>query len=163
MTTRLLPMTTPRDAAGDLRPRVSVEQAAVIVRELVKTGPGCSLEHRALGERVLVEHAPGLTVEQMRRLAIQVRDRLDEDGTEPREQVQRRRRSLTISTTRDGMTHVDWYLDAVSAGHVLPQITAYVSHDFRPPTTDPRPVQPRNADGRRGAVPRHGHRRRRRV
>ncbi|NEN07307.1 DUF222 domain-containing protein [Diaminobutyricibacter tongyongensis] len=109
---------------------VSVEQAAVIIRELGKTGDGCSLEQRHRGERLLVEHAPALTVEQMRRSAIQLRDRLDEDGTEPREQIQRRRRSLTITTTRDGMTRIDWRLDAESAGHVVPQITAYVSRDF---------------------------------
>ncbi|NEN04540.1 DUF222 domain-containing protein [Diaminobutyricibacter tongyongensis] len=109
---------------------VSVEQAAVIVRELGKTGDGCSLEQRHRGERLLIEHAPALTVEQMRRSAIQLRDRLDEDGTEPREQIHRRRRSLTITTTRDGMTRIDWRLDAESAGHVVPQITAYVTRDF---------------------------------
>ena len=119
------------DADGGTAPRVSVEQAAVIIRELAKTGPGCSLEHRAVGERALVEHAPGFTVEQVRTLAVQVRDRLDQDGTEPREHLQRRRRSLTITTTKDGMTHINWHLDAESAGQVVPQITAYVSHDYR--------------------------------
>ncbi len=84
-----------------------------------------------MGERALVAHAPGFTVEQLRKLAVQVRDRLDQDGTEPREQMLRRRRSLTITTTRDGMAHIDWYLDAESAGHVIPQITAYVSQDYR--------------------------------
>jgi hypothetical protein len=69
-------------------------------------------------------------VEQISRLAVQVRDRLDEDGIEPREAIHRRRRSLTITTSRDGMTHIDWWLDPESAGHVLPQITAYVSQDF---------------------------------
>ncbi|WP_345763880.1 DUF222 domain-containing protein [Diaminobutyricibacter sp. McL0608] len=117
--------------AGVVRPRVSVEQAGAIIRELVKTGPGCGLDERAMGERVLIEHAPGLTVEQLRKLAVQVRERLDQDGTEPREQMQRRLRSLTISTTRDGMTHINWYLDAESAGHVVPQLTAYVSQDYR--------------------------------
>ncbi|WP_345764180.1 DUF222 domain-containing protein [Diaminobutyricibacter sp. McL0608] len=120
-----------RDVADGLRPRVSVEQAGAIIRELVKTGPGCGLDDRAMGERVLIEHAPGLTVEQLAKLAVQVRERLDQDGTEPREQMQRRRRSLTISVTRDGMTHINWYLDAESAGHVLPQLTAYVSQDYR--------------------------------
>ncbi|WP_345762627.1 hypothetical protein [Diaminobutyricibacter sp. McL0608] len=69
------------DAA--LPTRVSVEQAAVIIRELGKTGPGCSLEQRTYGERVLVDHAPGLTVEETRRLAIQVRDRLDRTASNP--------------------------------------------------------------------------------
>ena len=118
---------------------VSADQAAVMIRELEKTGPGCTLEQRSAGVRLLLEHAPGLTVEQMRRLAIRVRDRLDEDGTEPREEVHRRRRSLTITTTRDGMTHIDWYLDAVSAGQVVPAITAYVSRDFHDTRHQPVP------------------------
>ncbi|WP_345761627.1 DUF222 domain-containing protein [Diaminobutyricibacter sp. McL0608] len=129
----------PGDDAGDpagaaarvVRSWMSVAQAGVIIRELGKTGPGCGLDERAMGERALIEHAPGLTVEQLRKLAVQVRERLDQDGTEPREQMQRRRRSLTITTTRDGMTHINWYLDAESAGHVLPQLTAYVSQDYR--------------------------------
>ena len=142
-----------------LRPRVSVEQAGVIIRELVKTGPGCSLDDRAMGERVLIEHAPGLTVEQLRKLAVQVRERLDQDGTEPREQAQRRLRSLTISTTRDGMIHINWYLDAESAGHVLPQLTAYVSQDYRASPRNPGPATPRHLPiSRRGAVPKTGHR-----
>ena len=65
------------EASGDDDPdpvaassRVSAEQAAVIVRELEKTGHGCTHEQRTIGERMLVTHAPGLTVEQMRRLAI---------------------------------------------------------------------------------------------
>jgi hypothetical protein len=116
--------------AGSPVPGISMEHVAVVARELGKTGSGCSYEDRCLGERLLVEHAPGFTVEELRRLAVKVRDRLDADGTEPREQVQRRRRSLTITTTRDGMTHIDWYLDPESAGHVVPQITAYVSGDF---------------------------------
>ncbi len=123
-------------------PRVSVEQAAAIIRGLGKTGPGCTLEQRSAGERLLVEHSPGLTVEQLRRLAVQVRDKLDLDGTEPREQMMRRRRSMIITTTPDGMTHVDWWLDAESAGHVLPQITAYVSHDFRTSRDQPRTLNP---------------------
>ena len=62
---------------------------ARLVRELANTGPGCSLEQRV--ERVLVAHAPGFTFEQLLRLAVQVQDRLDHDGTEPREELQRRR------------------------------------------------------------------------
>jgi hypothetical protein len=111
-------------------PEVSVEQVSVSVRELEKTGDGCSREDRVAGEHLLVEQAPGCTVEDLRRLAVKVRDRLDADGTEPREQIQRRRRALTITTTREGLTHIDWYLDPESAGYVVPQITAYVSGDF---------------------------------
>ena len=129
-------------------PRVSVEQAAVIIRELVKTGPGCSLDDRAMGERVLIEHAPGLTVEQLRRLAVQVRDRLDQDGTEPREADAASAPVVDDHHHPDGMTHIDWYLDAESAGHVLPQITAYVSQDYRAShaSVRTRPARPDTCD-----------------
>jgi len=110
---------------------VSVDQAAVIVRELGKAAPACSYESLQLGERVLVQHAPDLTVRELRVLAGQVRDRLDQDGILPREDVQRSRRSLTISTTSDGMTHIDWYLHPEAAGHVVAAIDTLVGHELR--------------------------------
>ncbi|MFF1877340.1 DUF222 domain-containing protein, partial [Leifsonia sp. NPDC058230] len=80
---------------------------------------------------VLVEHAPSLTVTDLRALAGQVRDRLDQDGILPREHRQKQRRSLTISTTTDGMTHLDWYLDPESAGYVITAIDTVVGHELR--------------------------------
>ncbi|MFF1573699.1 DUF222 domain-containing protein, partial [Leifsonia sp. NPDC058292] len=53
---------------------VSVDQAAVIVRELGKAAPACSYASLQFGERVLVQHAPDLTVAELRVLAGQVRD-----------------------------------------------------------------------------------------
>jgi hypothetical protein len=111
--------------------RVSLDQAAVIVRELDKAAPACSASALALGENTLVEHAPNLTVAELRVLAGHVRDRLDEDGILPRDELRRRRRSLTISTTADGMTHVDWYLDPESAGYVVTAIDAFVGGELR--------------------------------
>ncbi|HEV7907524.1 MAG TPA: DUF222 domain-containing protein, partial [Pseudonocardiaceae bacterium] len=110
---------------------VSVEQAAVIVRELGKAAPGCTAADLEVGERVLVQHAPTLTVTELRSLAGQVRDRLDQDGIVPRELRQQQRRSLTISTTSDGMTHLDWYLNPESAGYVLTAIDAMVGSELR--------------------------------
>ena len=110
---------------------MSVEQAAVIVRELAKAADRCPLEDLHGAEQVLVEHAPSLTVPELRSLAGQVRDRLDQDGIEPREARQRRRRSLTISTTVDGMTRIDWLLDPESAGYVVSAVDAVVTADLR--------------------------------
>ncbi|MEO7017294.1 MAG: DUF222 domain-containing protein, partial [Leifsonia sp.] len=119
------------DDDGVARSVLSVDQVAVIVRELDKATANCSPDAVAQGERLLVEHAQGLTVEDLRILAAQVRDRLDQDGILPREERQRRRRSLTISTTTDGMTHVDWYLDPESAGYVVTAIDALVGRQLR--------------------------------
>jgi hypothetical protein len=38
---------------------------------------------------------------------------------------------LTISTTSDGMTHLDWYLNPESAGYVVTAIDAMVGHELR--------------------------------
>jgi hypothetical protein len=124
-------VSTPIDAATDGVGWVSVEQAAVIVRELGKAAPGCSSTDLEVGERVLVEHAPNLTITELRGLAGQVRDRLDQDGILPRELRQQQRRSLTISTTSDGMTHLDWYLTPESAGYVITAIDTLVGHELR--------------------------------
>ena len=112
---------------------LSVDQIAAVVRELEKASPACSREDVRRAEALIVDYAPGLTVEQTRKLAAQVRDRLDQDGIEPREAAQRRGRSLTIRTTRDGMTRIDWLLDAESAGYVLSGITALTGAELRGP------------------------------
>jgi hypothetical protein len=119
------------DTATDSVGWVSVEQAAVIVRELGKAAPGCSTADLEVGERVLVQRAPTLTVTELRSLAGQVRDRLDQDGILPRELRQQQRRSLTISTTSDGMTHLDWYLNPESAGYVVTAIDTLVGSELR--------------------------------
>ncbi|WP_271177386.1 DUF222 domain-containing protein, partial [Leifsonia poae] len=131
VTRELDPVGSDAGVDGSGAARVSVEQAAVIVRELSLAAPACSSDALALGERLLVENAPDLTVAQLRALAVQVRDRLDDDGILSREKRRRQRRSLTISTTADGMTHVDWYLDPESAGYVVTAIDAAVGRDLR--------------------------------
>ncbi len=113
--------------------RVTVDQAAVIVRELAKAASGCSVADFEAGERLLVEHAPDLTIRELGMLAAHVRDRLDQDGIEPREARQRHRRSMTVTTTADGMVHIDWYLDPESAGYVVTAIDAVVGQHVRRP------------------------------
>ncbi|MFF1634397.1 DUF222 domain-containing protein [Leifsonia sp. NPDC058248] len=110
---------------------VSVDQAAVIVRELGKAAPACGRTDQQLAELILVQHAPNLTATELRTLAGEVRDRLDQDGILPRERRQHQRRSLTINTTSDGMTHLDWYLNPESAAYVVTAIDTMVGHELR--------------------------------
>jgi len=110
---------------------LGVEAAAVIVRELDQAAPYCSLDARAAGERLLVEHAPGLTVRQVQGLARQVRDRLDEDGAEPRDVVRRQRRSLTLIPQPDGMVRLVWDMPPETAGLVRAGIDALVGEQLR--------------------------------
>jgi len=110
---------------------LGVEAAAVIVRELDQAAPYCSAESRAAGERLLVEHAPGLTVRQVQGLARQVRDRLDEDGAEPRDQIRRQRRSLKLIPQPDGMVRLVWDMPPETAGLVRAGIDALVGEQLR--------------------------------
>jgi len=110
---------------------LGVEAAAVIVRELDQAAPYCSSDARAAGERLLVEHAPGLTVRQVQGLARQVRDRLDEDGAEPRDVIRRQRRSLTLIPQPDGMVRLVWDMPPETAGLVRAGIDALVGEQLR--------------------------------
>jgi len=110
---------------------LGVEAAAVIIRELDQAAPYCSAESRAAGERLLVEHAPGLTMRQVQGLARQVRDQLDEDGAEPRDQIRRQRRSLTLIPQPDGMVRLVWDMPPETAGLVRAGIDALVGEQLR--------------------------------
>jgi len=110
---------------------LGVEAAAVIVLELDQAAPYCSAESRAAGERLLVEHAPGLTVRQVQGLARQVRDRLDEDGAEPRDVIRRQRRSLTLIPQPDGMVRLVWDMPPETAGLVRAGIDVLVGEQLR--------------------------------
>ena len=110
---------------------LEVEAAAVIVRELELTAPFCSSDARAAGERLLVEHAPGLTVRQVQGLARQVRDRLDEDGAEPRDAIRRQRRALKLIPQPDGMVRLVWDMPPETAGLVRAGIDVLVGEQLR--------------------------------
>ncbi|MET0991442.1 MAG: DUF222 domain-containing protein, partial [Lacisediminihabitans sp.] len=110
---------------------LGVEAAAVIVRELDQAAPYCPADARAAGERLLVDHAPGLTVRQVQALARQVRDRLDEDGAEPRDQIRRQRRALKLIPQPDGMVRLVWDMPPETAGLVRAGIDALVGEQLR--------------------------------
>jgi len=110
---------------------LGVEAAAVIVRELDQAAPFCTASARAAGERLLAEHAPGLTVRQVQGLARQVRDRLDEDGAETRDAIRRQRRSLSLITQPDGMVRLVWDMPPETAGLVRAGIDHLVGEQLR--------------------------------
>ena len=126
-----LPARYPTLSDGLAAGLLGVEAAATIVRELEQAAPLCSTEARLASERVLVEHAPGLSVRQVQGLARQVRDRLDEDGAEPRDLIHRQRRSLTLITQPDGMTRLLWIMSPETAGLVRAGVDALVAEQLR--------------------------------
>jgi len=127
----LLPARYPTVGAAVESLALGVDSAAVIVRELDQAAPYCSADARAAGERLLVEHAPGLTVRQVQGLARQVRDRLDEDGAEPRDQIRRQRRALTLIPQPDGMVRLVWDMPPETAGLVRAGIDHLVGEQLR--------------------------------
>ena len=127
----LLPARYPTVGAAVESLALGVDSAAVIVRELDQAAPYCSADARAAGERLLVEHAPGLTVRQVQGLARQVRDRLDEDGAEPRDQIRRQRRSLKLIPQSDGMVRLVWDMPPETAGLVRAGIDVLVGEQLR--------------------------------
>ena len=131
LTGEVLPARFEQVGAGVRDGSVSVEKAAVIVRELQKAAIACSPASLVEGERVLVGFAPGYSVRDLHGLAAQVRDRLDQDGVEPRELRQRRRRSLRITTTEDAMVRIEAVLDPESAAPVVTAIDAIVTRSIR--------------------------------
>ncbi|MES2094252.1 MAG: DUF222 domain-containing protein [Actinomycetota bacterium] len=110
---------------------LGVDAAAVIVRELESAGRGCSNESRLVAEKALVDHCGNFTVREVQSLARQVRDRLDQDGTEPRDELRRSRRALKIFTTPDGMVKLDWIMPPEIGGLVKAGIDAIVSDQLR--------------------------------
>jgi len=127
----MLPARYPTLAGAIETLALGVEAAAVIVRELDQAAPYCSASARAAGEQLLVEHAPGLSVRQVQGLARQVRDRLDEDGAEPRDAIRRGRRSLSLIPQPDGMVRLVWDMPPETAGLVRAGIDHLVGEQLR--------------------------------
>jgi len=127
----MLPARYPALAGAVETLALGVEAAAVIVRELDQAAPYCSAPARAAGEQLLVEHAPGLSVRQVEGLARQVRDRLDEDGAEPRDAIRRGRRSLSLIPQPDGMVRLVWDMPPETAGLVRAGIDHIVGEKLR--------------------------------
>lgn len=110
---------------------IRLDAAAVIVRELESAAKACSDESRLVAEKTLVEHCEGFTVREVQVLARQVRDRRDQDGAEPRDELHRTRRSLTIFATPEGMVRLDWLMPPEVGGLVKAGIDAIVSDQLR--------------------------------
>jgi len=64
-------------------------------------------------------------------LPARFRDRLDEDGVEPRDQIRRQRRSLTLIPQPDGMVRLVWDMPPETAGLVRAGIDALVGEQLR--------------------------------
>jgi hypothetical protein len=120
-------------AAGDL----GVEAAAAITRECgVLAERGLEADAVAGAEQTLVHETVGraLTADQTAKLAIHLRELLDPDGAEPRDDRLQQQRSLTFTQSGDGMLRGKFALTPEQAGVWVGAIQALQS----PRTTGPR-------------------------
>ncbi|MFC0681797.1 DUF222 domain-containing protein [Lysobacter korlensis] len=91
--------------AGEL----TVEAGVWILRTLRQLEDLTAVEDRDWAEAMLVREAPRLTMREFGRLCGALRDRLDPDGIEPREEVMRAKAGIRETRTRDGLTR--WIMD----------------------------------------------------
>ncbi|NQX35322.1 DUF222 domain-containing protein [Herbiconiux sp. VKM Ac-2851] len=143
------------------RGALGVEAATTIVKQCgVLADRGCSADVVALAEETLVDQTLScrLTADETFRAAIHLREVLDPDGAEPRDEVLQMQRSLTIAQSSDGMYRGKFALTPEQGGVWLSTIRAMQS----PRVTWPRFVDGDEyviADGRSGAEERrHRHR-----
>jgi hypothetical protein len=123
------PLPAPFEAVAAALPTIGIDKAAVIVREVGRAQ--CSFEAKQLGESELVAHSAGFTVADFGILARQVRDRLDQDGARPRDEIHRGQRALRIMQRANGMTRLEWDMPPETAGLVRAGIDAIVSAQLR--------------------------------
>jgi hypothetical protein len=126
-----LPARYPVVAAAITDGTLGIDSAAVIVKELDAASVRCSVDAREVGEAALVDLAAQYTVADLRGLARQVRDRLDEDGAEPRDELRHKKRSCRFITLPDGMVRMVWDMPPEIAGLAKAAVDGFVSRELR--------------------------------
>ncbi|MCS5733809.1 HNH endonuclease signature motif containing protein [Herbiconiux daphne] len=109
---------------------LAVEAAAIIVRHCaVLAERGLPADTVGGAEQTLVDESVqrGLTPDQTSKLAIHLRELLDPDGAEPRDELHQQQRSLTFFTSADGMVRGRFALTPEQGGLWLSSIEAMQS------------------------------------
>lgn len=143
-----LPSRYPAVQAALAAGTVSAQVAALIVAMLERVRVAAGAVRIAEGERLLVRQAPGLAVDDMRRLLQRAEAWLDPDGVPPREEELRAKRS-TRMWERDGLFHLELVADAATAAPVKAAVRGYVTAAFAARTAA---VEPDAVDADRRSV-----------
>ena len=144
-----LPAKYPAVQAALARGDVSAPAAAAIITLLDRVGIKIGAARVAEAEALLVERAPGLSMDDVRKLVTRAEAWLDPDGVAPREDEARGARALTMFE-RDGMLHITAKLDIAAGAPVKTAIQEYVSAVFR---SRAHAVAPDAPDADRRSVP----------
>ena len=103
MTGQPLEPLRPHLAAKQRSGEASAENADIVVRALAPvTRRGFDPDLIDAGEQLLAQFATQFAPRDLRRLAKQVVDRIDQDGTLPKEEIQQDRRFFRMRPTKDG-------------------------------------------------------------
>ena len=90
-------------AAAQRTGQISPEQVGIVADALARVDrPGFDPAAIEAGEELLTRFAHQFGPKELRRLAEQVIDAIDPDGTQPKEQLNRDRRFLHLRPTKDG-------------------------------------------------------------
>ncbi|GGM37322.1 HNH endonuclease [Microbacterium saperdae] len=117
---------------------IGAQAAALIVGLLDRCRVAAGAERIAEGDRMLAEAAPGVALDDLRKLIVRAEAWLDPDGVEPRADAQRSARSLTMFE-RNGMLHLDAKLDAETAAPIVAAVRGYVTAAFAARAEAPDP------------------------
>ncbi|MGK9149359.1 HNH endonuclease [Plantibacter flavus] len=126
----------PGDTSGCFppRPALTVDAAAIILREVTSTARICSRDAVRAATGVAIEHSIGAPLHDVTRIAKLVRTRLDQDGLEPRDDLLRMSEHCTIRELPNGMTRLQADLAPENAAFVKAGLDALVSAAIRRPT-----------------------------
>ena len=109
--------------------RLGAAAASAIITFLEKIRLTIDATRTAEVERALTEQAPGLSLDDVRRMITRLEARLDPEGVAPREDELRARASLSMFE-RDGMLHISATLDPARGAPVKAAIQGFVSAEF---------------------------------
>ena len=124
-----LPARFPRVQAALSVGRLGVATAGVIVAFLERIRLRVGAARGAEAEEFLTAKAPGLSLDEVRRMLTRLEAHLDPDGVAPREEELRAKASLSMFE-RDGMLHLNAVLDPARGAAVKTAIEGYVSAEF---------------------------------
>ncbi|WP_314140044.1 DUF222 domain-containing protein [uncultured Plantibacter sp.] len=122
------------EAAGTVPAPLSVDGAAVIVRELRNAGRICATVELQAASVIAVEHAANAPLQDVVRIAKLIRTRLDQDGREPRDELLRRAERATLRELPSGMTLLRAELAPESAAFVRAGLDALIGAGLRRPS-----------------------------
>ncbi|MDQ4214497.1 HNH endonuclease signature motif containing protein [Microbacterium sp. ASV81] len=109
--------------------RIGAATADLIVTFLDRMLLRAGRDRVAEAEVLLAEKAPGLSLDEVRRMLARLEAHLDPDGVEPREDDLRSQASVSMFQ-RGGMLHLTAVLDPERAAAVQTAIQGYVSAEF---------------------------------